>query len=308
MGNLPQARNVRSSNAESDDLVKPVPPKPSKYDGRQVSLQFQIASDLHIEFQLGKGNDPDQAAVEQVFSMLLQPSAPYLALLGDIGLPTCEGTGQYYRQLLAWCATRWQEVWVVAGNHEFYKSTDQQTHKAISEACAAAGSNVYYMHKTAFDRHGVRVCGTCLWSAIPDQDTEPEKYQKLWYQLSDYRRIKIVDGDDVRDLEPTDSHQWHIDQLAWLTEEINQAKLQDKPVVVLSHHAPSLLCSEPDIPPSEPASAAFCSHLDYLFNDPVVLWAYGHTHFPFDQRYGTTRVISNPAGYPHEHPTPYGKP
>jgi hypothetical protein len=124
----------------------------------------------------------------------------------------------------------------LAGNHEFYKATDQQTHEAIREACKAAGDNVFYMHKTAFEREGVRVCGSCLWSAIPDKEQYPDDYNDIWMHLSDYSRIKIVDGQKIRALEPTDSHRWHLEQLNWLQEEIALVSKDYFPTKNLLHY------------------------------------------------------------------------
>ena len=86
--------------------------KQSKYDNRDPTLSIQVASDLHIEFyglSKLKGEELEKEK-ERVFSMLLTPSAPYLALLGDIGLPAAEEAGQSYRDLLAWCSQRWKVI------------------------------------------------------------------------------------------------------------------------------------------------------------------------------------------------------
>merc|ERR1712000_694784 len=127
-------------------------------------------------------------------------------------------------------------------------------------------------------------------------------------RLSDYSQIRLGQSlSSCRPLLPSDTHSWFIDQIRWLKREIQQARTLCQPVIVLTHHAPSMACSEPDIPPTDPLSHAFCSDLEYLFDDPLVVWAFGHTHFPFDERMGTVRVISNPVGYPFEYPAPYGK-
>jgi hypothetical protein len=125
--------------------------------------------------------------------------------------------------------------------------------------------------------------------------------------LTDYRLITIRDPEstEARKLHPRDTLKIHNEDLAWIKSEVENSAL---PVVILTHHAPSMACSEPDIPPSDPISAAFCSSLEFLFEDPVVAWGFGHTHFPMDYKSGTCHVVTNPAGYPNsEFPTPYGR-
>eukprot|EP01127_Copromyxa_protea_P008603 TRINITY_DN1974_c0_g1_i1.p1 TRINITY_DN1974_c0_g1~~TRINITY_DN1974_c0_g1_i1.p1 ORF type:complete len:146 (+),score=22.42 TRINITY_DN1974_c0_g1_i1:562-999(+) len=128
--------------------------------------------------------------------------------------------------------------------------------------------------------------------------------------LRDYTAITIVDPNTriQRLLSPSDTVAIHQAELTWIKEEIQKARERNLPVVVLTHHAPSLSCSEPDIPPDDCVALAFCSALDSLFVDPVVAWAFGHTHFPFDWQAGTCHLLSNPAGYPEaEFRTPYGR-
>eukprot|EP00012_Vannella_robusta_P002763 CAMPEP_0206184706 /NCGR_PEP_ID=MMETSP0166-20121206/1376_1 /ASSEMBLY_ACC=CAM_ASM_000260 /TAXON_ID=95228 /ORGANISM="Vannella robusta, Strain DIVA3 518/3/11/1/6" /LENGTH=233 /DNA_ID=CAMNT_0053599769 /DNA_START=21 /DNA_END=719 /DNA_ORIENTATION=- len=220
-------------------------PKPSVFDAKEKDLKFQIASDIHLEFyNLNQSEDEakNKEDREELFCKLLTPSAPYLALLGDIGLPANETFGKIYADLLAWCAIHWEEVWVVSGNHEYYKSDNIETEEAISMACKQAGDNVVYMQNTTLIREGVRVCGSSLWSFIPGEVVN------IHMRLSDYKHISIREGSAKRALEPKDTHRWHLEHVTWIKEQISEAQESGQPMVVLSHHAPSMNCSEPDIP------------------------------------------------------------
>ena len=111
----------------------------------------------------------------------------------------------------------------------------------------------------------------------------------------------------LRNLTPADTSAWHASELEWLRHELRAEP--NIPTIVLTHHAPSMGCLEPDIHPTEPFAQLSCSELDSLFEDPIVCWAYGHTHFPLDCRAGTLRLVSNPAGYPRsQFPHPYDRP
>jgi ankyrin repeat protein len=69
------------------------------------NFSIQVASDIHLEFYQ-EGKD---------LSQLIIPSAPYLALLGDIGLPIKR---QNYKQFLLDMSEKFEIVFVLAGNHE----------------------------------------------------------------------------------------------------------------------------------------------------------------------------------------------
>jgi hypothetical protein len=46
-------------------------------------------------------------------------------------------------------------------------------------------------------------------------------------------------------------------------------------------------------------NGGYSSSLDeYMIDHPQIkLWTHGHTHYPFDYRIGSTRVVCNPRGY-----------
>jgi ankyrin repeat protein len=69
------------------------------------NFTIQVASDLHLEFY----------KEEKDLSNLIIPSAPYLALLGDIGLPIKRPN---YKQFLLDMSEKFEIVFVLAGNHE----------------------------------------------------------------------------------------------------------------------------------------------------------------------------------------------
>eukprot|EP01044_Picomonas_judraskeda_P005176 COSAG03_NODE_478_length_7595_cov_4.439568_9_plen_318_part_00 len=88
--------------AETEEIVLDLP----------ADSRVQIASDLHLEFiREGCGAEFDLDAV-------VTPTAPILALLGDIGIPTHPG----YKRFLLHQAERFEAVLVLTGNHEFYDS------------------------------------------------------------------------------------------------------------------------------------------------------------------------------------------
>ena len=69
-----------------------------------------------------------------------------------------------------------------------------------------------------------------------------------------------------------------------------------KPVVVLTHHAPSFSSSRW---PDAQSALGFCSADDDLMLDYATLrlWVHGHVHNPADYNRGAARVLCRPHGY-----------
>jgi len=243
-------------------------------------FKLQVCSDLHIEFMTGEK--------EVLIPSLTEPSAPYLALLGDIGVVS--KTDQY-ENFLKSEAKKYKKVFVLAGNHEYYHGEATQTKKTISRICDEV-ENLEFMDKKSLLVDGVRILGCTLWSFIP-----PQNYDEVSSGLNDFRMIKISD-DPVKLLDAQEFVKWHLEDLNWLKDEVEKAKKNNEQVIVLTHHAPlvDIGTSDPQFF-GKPSNSAFCTDLKYLLGKPIKCWAYGHTHWFQDLTVNGTRVVSNPHGY-----------
>ena len=103
-------------------------------------------------------------------------------------------------------------------------------------------------------------------------------------------------------LRPTTALAKHTSDLGWLQVQLSQ--LQDRKVVVCSHHAPSHSSIHYTYkqPRYSTMNGAFVSNLDeFIMDHPQIkLWTHGHVHNVFDYTIGETRVVCNPRGYPGE--------
>jgi len=243
------------------------------------SFSLQIISDIHIEFP---------RVLEVLAPEALAPRAPYLALLGDIGYP---GTPKY-DNLLREMAGKYQKVFVLAGNHEFYKTNYYEAKRMIKKTCDEK-DNLIFMDKTSVLVDGVRILGTTLWSHIP-----PEHAKSIASAINDYHMIFVETEDGGKNKLTTDlSLQWHNEEVQWLKAQIEEAKNKGEKVLILTHHAPSLRgTSAPRFEGSE-NNGAFASDLESMMGYPVAAWCFGHTHYSSDQVINGTRVISNQVGY-----------
>ena len=131
-------------------------------------VRLQIASDLHIEYLLGKGNDWDSHG-------LINPSAPNLALLGDIGLATQPALREQYQSFIEWCCSKFEKVLLLTGNHEYYNQgrrdvvTKGEVDQWLQEELAPLFGNLHVMLKGSIVIDGTLVLGTTLWSQIPNE-------------------------------------------------------------------------------------------------------------------------------------------
>jgi len=245
------------------------------------SFSLQIISDIHVEFPRVRETLPAEA---------LNTHAPYLALLGDIGYP---GTDKY-RDLLLDVAGKFKKVFVLAGNHEFYKVPYYKGKQFIQEVCNER-DNLIFMDKTSLLVDGVRILGTTLWS-----DIIPEHANSISRSINDYHMIYVEEAPGstkMKKLTTDQSQQWFNEEKQWLQEQIAEARKNGEKVLVLTHHAPSRRgTSAPEFDGSE-NNSAFASDLEVMMGDPIKVWCFGHTHFSSDQVINGTRVVSNQVGY-----------
>jgi hypothetical protein len=253
-------------------------------------LRLQILSDVHLELRKTMPELPPVLASK-------------MALLGDVGCPL-------YRDFLGLMSLRYDHVFVLAGNHEYYNR--RRTHSAIAEEIddvCAAFDNVYFLDNTAVEVEGVRYVGTTLWSHVPKASETV-----VTRGINDYTRIQRAIYD------PTGSGRTHAPVTVNYTNVLHEAAVHflkqematdsALPMVVLSHHAPSMRSVAGEFEGS-PLNSAFATDLEGMMKaPPVVAWLHGHTHravrYTLHPREGhEVLVASNPMGYPGEPNTGY---
>jgi len=249
-------------------------------------LRIQIVSDLHIEFYDEWKN----------LDFLINPQAPILALLGDIGY-AC--SFQLKRFLHSQC-DRFEKVLFLAGNHEYYNMAHNQYSMTEQldwmRSISSERANLHFMEKESMVLGGIVVLGTTLWSNIPVNKIKLVERSMNDYQLSYNHDL----GETPRRLKAEETLDIYQESIQWLESELQKAKENDQKVVVITHHTPMLTgTSDPRFKDS-PLTCAFSSDLEELMLESspnLVAWACGHTHYNFDFMVGSVRVISNQRGY-----------
>jgi len=269
-----------NNNQTNPEILEYLKQQLSHLNNKNTAISLQLCSDLHVEFYREYASIPT----------MIQPSAPYLCLLGDIGLANDEK----YHQFLLDISTKFKMVFVLAGNHEYYHNIVDKAKEKIAAICAER-DNLVFMYRKSLLVEGIRILGTTLWSHIPDKFAE-----EVGMCLSDFRVIKMSEqkGDNLR---VEEYNRWHQEEVDWLKTELTKAVENSERVVVLTHHSPLFNCGSSD--PQyfcSPSNSAFCTDLSEFMGKPIELWAYGHTHWFQDMTIKGTRVISNPHGYPRD--------
>ena len=287
------------------------PPKTSS-----ATVRVQLASDLHLE-RFAKL----PSASTFVVPLREEENKTYLILAGDIVSVAAQ---RHLQPFLTELRPHYREIFMVAGNHEFYAGSSHtgpsrsETLLALSDLCDAAG--VRFLDRTRFENDEIVVLGATLWSYVPDG-----YHERIRRSISDYSQIR---GPEMspgvrRNVTPADTNSWHDQDREWLTSELLKQHLSkpagadspsapEKKLIVVTHHLPSFRCVVPAYQGSD-INYAFASDLDGLIkNFQPDLWCFGHTHSsvdlemgPFgDQKQsretvsGKSRVVANPRGYP----------
>ncbi|KAK5653305.1 hypothetical protein OQA88_8996 [Cercophora sp. LCS_1] len=255
---------------------------------------FQIVSDLHLEFGGCYGD------------VTIPPKAPYLALLGDIGVVK-EDLHLPFTDFLIRHLRLFKIVFYVAGNHEPYWSNWTAVAEFFDRVRTRADElrqteptlgEFIPLDKTRYDLNdSVTILGCTLFSNIDDAHIGP-----IRRGLRDFTLIKKP-GRWCTD----DHNNQHELDLAWLNEEVERIEDEEmdmgrRKIVIFTHYSPTTdpRAADPQHAGSEIASAfqTDLSREKCWTSERVRLWAFGHTHWNCDfvDDKGK-RVYANQRGY-----------
>mgnify|MGYP001555842602 CR=1 FL=1 len=238
---------------------------------------IKYASDLHLEF-------------DQVFPAFeASQGEDVVVLSGDID-------SHHFGVRWAKLVFKDRPVVYVLGNHEMYHGHWDE----VLERCRkeAAGSNVHVLERDSVVIDGVRFIGCTLWTDFNGWKTGTAEQAMRYAQgrMNDFRLIEggIPKSGDI--LTPEETVERHRQSVEWLDREISKS---DLPVVVVTHHGPSMKgCAERHR--GDLLAPAFLNDLEHLIRAPVRAWIYGHTHHSTEFTVAGIPVVSNQGGYPQE--------
>lgn len=280
-----------------------------------MSVKIQYLSDIHLETH--------QNTTKYIFKKILKPSAPYLALCGNIGYPGA----QLYESFLKYCSENFEYVFYIAGNHEFYnniksinylknkkfieksvsedelrrysarfpRETPEYRVKKIREICSKF-TNIHFLDKEKFNipNTNVIIVGCTLWSKL---DMNPI----MLSQFNDFQRI--CENKDKLLLPKTydDWNEKHVEFLYKTLTEI-ESDSPDLKVIVLTHHCPTydIIIDKYLNDPHNMNSFFANKDLISLFGKNIKAWVCGHTHGCKTIDINGTIVATNTFGFEWE--------
>ncbi len=262
-------------------------------------MKIQYASDLHLEF-----------------GGVTLPGGDILILAGDVaeartidrhkkafGLLTPEEQSdpKYIELYRGWTffineCSKYKKVFYVMGNHCHYHG---KFHKTLEVLRGIVPDNVTILEKEAVEFEGVVFMGATLWTNCNNGDSLTTYTLKAG--MNDYRVIQnfYEDKNLYFKLTPEYTFRDHIKAMNFFREEI--VKHTNKPVVVITHHAPSFMSisEEYRTPGDHHMNGGYASDLsEFILDHPQIkTWVHGHVHSQHDYLIGDTRVVANPRGY-----------
>ena len=251
-------------------------------------LLFQIVSDLHLETHISYN------------AYKLPQTAPYLALLGDIGHVNDDQLFKFLEKQLH----RYWAVFYLLGNHEPKSLTLTGARARVSafavrmdalRARSTVGRFVF-LDRTRYDLSAsVTVLGCTLFSRV-----RPEQAAAVQARLVDFR--------DTREWSVAEHNAAHEADRAWLNAEVQRLAREEpeRRVAIFTHHSPcgdDPRACDPRHQGSE-VSSGFATDLSGEVcwrSGNVGLWAFGHTHwnchFTDGKGEWSKTVVANQKGY-----------
>ncbi len=258
-------------------------------------MQVSVMSDLHLEFD-----------------DLTLPGGDVLILSGDvceaknIKSETYDSNGvtfpferlgrrqdRYYRFFKEECS-KYSKVIYVMGNHEHYGFRFDKTYQYLKNVLP---DNITLLEKEKVEIDNVVFLGATLWTDCNNND--PITMLTLKNYMNDYRVIQnfYSDRNQYFKLIPEFTYQVHKLTLAYLKEQLDT--LQDKTVVIVTHHSPSRQSTKPQYQKDHHLNGGYSSNLEqFIIDHPQIkYWTHGHTHDTFRYQIAQCTIICNPRGY-----------
>ncbi|NKJ07898.1 MULTISPECIES: metallophosphoesterase [unclassified Rhizobium] len=242
-------------------------------------MKIWVISDLHLEFGVPFDNDPPK-------------DVDVVVCAGDV---LSKGIIPSIRWLTQHIALKVPVVFV-AGNHEFYHSSIHESIRQVGEA--NSHPNLHFLENDIVEIKGVLFVGGTLWTDFKLFGRDPQVAMSYARSgMNDYKKIKLSKM-PYQKFKPLDAYRKHVETRNFIAGELREHPGQR--AVVVTHHAPSPRSVDGGFR-YDPLAACYASDLeDLICETGPTLWVHGHLHHRNDYSVGSTRIVSNPRGYPGE--------
>lgn len=235
-------------------------------------MKIQYTSDLHLDMSENR---------KYINNHKIRPVGDILILAGDI-CKMCDEN--YTNNIFDYFSNNWELVIIVPGNHEYYNADKElieqdKINKKIRE-------NVLLVNNDVITYKDVNIICTTLWSKL-----DPIKEQIVVNCLNDFRCICNFNGL----ITPSYYNELYEKSVVFLkTALLKHSKEKN---IVVTHHAPTLKINAEKYKNSN-INSAFCTEMsDFIYDNNITYWIYGHTHHNKDVIINDTKIVSNQFGY-----------
>ena len=246
-----------------------------RYSSYIKNIKLQYISDLHLEYRKGIIRFPIVGK--------------YLALLGDIGNPYKDN----YYDMLRYSSDHFENVFLISGNHEYWNhygiSMNEIDHK-INNICDKL-SNVHFLNNKTFSvNQKYIIVGSTLWTKISNKSKTIRGDDKYIFH-SKNRRMVINNFNKLFE-----------NNLKFIKDQINIAKLTNKKIILLTHHLMThkLIVPKYNKKPFIRIRDRYSNNLDYLLKNPIKYYLCGHSHCTYNTYINNVYCGINTFGYNNE--------
>jgi predicted phosphodiesterase len=244
-------------------------------------MKVQVVSDLHLEFRDNLNK--------------FRITAPILFMCGDICASGSDSDFAYFVRFLKYIAPKYDLIFHVPGNHEFYSTTSKSkpmntiinSFKILSKKIP---NYIFLCNNIAKIHSNGKYCyiiGATLWTHI-----DKEYYDLVLSGMNDYKCINTGQSK----LTPQYVNKMNMASVKYIKKWIDKACKEKVKCIVMTHHKPYKTA---DFHP------AYENDLLKIIKKCVIAWFYGHTHKADFKKINGTLFVSNPCGYPHERDVGY---
>jgi hypothetical protein len=206
---------------------------------------FYYLSDLHIEKGFQRVININKNLRER----------PYLILSGDIGYVNEKN----YQDFLYGISTRFDKVFIVAGNHEYKNNTKsiEEINVDIQDICNGKNNLIFLQQKTfkICETRNIILAGCTLWSNLPKSRRKYHLQDKKWLH-------NILENDTINNY------------------------------VFITHHSPIL----PNLKIRKNTHYFSSNQTGLLKKNNLIMWIHGHNHINKDIIMYNTLITTNQYG------------
>jgi Icc-related predicted phosphoesterase len=195
--------------------------------------------------------------------------------------------------------SKYKTVLLVMGNHEYYGGIFEDTANILCEFLSKHASHAILLDNETYEMEGVLFIGSTLWATYGASGPFHVVIQKGMNDFHCIRTRKRLYDEDIpipskgRTLIVPDIYNQFMISEAFIRRKLSQNN--KKPMVVITHHAPSYFCLAELF---DNFNDAYASNQHMLIDSfPPVMWTYGHTHNSKRVRINNTLIVSNQRGY-----------